>query len=116
MFLSNVRLRFVPALFAGIFCFVVAPVVAQQVATPTFTPGGNYYNLEQSVRIDCATAGATINYTTNGVDPTSSDRVIASGGTLLVDHAITLMHQTLSITKIKAPKAIGLIRERTIRG
>jgi len=63
---------------------------AQQVATPTFTPDGNYYNLEQSVRIDCATSGATINYTTNGMDPTSSDRTVASGGTVLVDHAVTL--------------------------
>jgi alpha-tubulin suppressor-like RCC1 family protein len=63
---------------------------AQQVATPTFTPAGAVYNLEQPVRIDCTTAGATINYTTNGVDPTSSDRSVAPGGTVLVDHPITL--------------------------
>jgi alpha-tubulin suppressor-like RCC1 family protein len=91
MLLPNVPgRRFVFVLSVCFFCSVATHAVAQQVATPTFTPGGNYYNLEQSVRIDCVTAGATINYTTNGVDPTSSDRVVASGGTVLVDHAITL--------------------------
>src|SRR4029077_3873764 len=64
--------------------------LAQQVATPTFTPNGGTFNLEHSVRVDCATAGATINSTTNGVAPTPSDRVVVSGGTVLVDHAITL--------------------------
>ena len=64
--------------------------MAQQVATPVFTPDGNVYNLEQLVRVDCATAGAVINYTTNGIDPTSSDRSVASGGTVLVDHAVSL--------------------------
>src|ERR1700716_1226309 len=91
MLLSNVPARrLVFALSVCFFCSVATHTLAQQVATPTYTPGGNYYNLEQSVRIDCATTGARINYTTNGVDPTSSDRSVAPGGTVLVDHAITL--------------------------
>jgi alpha-tubulin suppressor-like RCC1 family protein len=88
---SPARIRRILCLLPLCFLWLGLPhVMAQQVATPTFTPDGNYYNLEQSVRIDCATAGATINYTTNGMDPTSSDRTIASGGTVLVDHAVTL--------------------------
>lgn len=44
---------------------------------------------EQSVTVNCATAGATIRYTTNGVTPTSSDRTVASGGTVLIDRPLT---------------------------
>lgn len=62
----------------------------QQVATPTFTPDGNLYNLEQLVRVDCATVGATINYTTTGVDPTPSDRSVASGASIVVDRPLIL--------------------------
>lgn len=42
------------------------------VATPTFSPAGGTYSSAQSVSISCATSGATIRYTTNGSDPTSS--------------------------------------------
>jgi alpha-tubulin suppressor-like RCC1 family protein len=37
------------------------------------SPAGGGYNVEKSVTITTATAGATIYYTTNGVDPTESD-------------------------------------------
>jgi hypothetical protein len=43
-----------------------------QVATPTFSPPGGTYSSPQSVSISCATAGATIRYTTNGSEPTVS--------------------------------------------
>lgn len=43
-----------------------------QVAAPTFNPAGGTYSSAQSVSISCATSGATIRYTTNGSDPTSS--------------------------------------------
>ena len=62
----------------------------QQVATPTFTPNGGSFPVEKNVTVSCATTGATINYTTNGVTPTSTDRTVASGGTVLVDHPLTL--------------------------
>lgn len=45
------------------------------VATPVFSPGGGTYSSAQSVTISCATSGATIRYTTNGSDPTSSSAV-----------------------------------------
>ncbi len=42
------------------------------------------------VTITVATAGATIRYTTNGVDPTPADAAIASGGTVMIDASQTL--------------------------
>jgi hypothetical protein len=60
-----------------------------KVATPTFTPTGNTYSSAQSVTIGCDTSGATIRYTTDGSDPTSSSTVYSgpisvNSGTLTV--------------------------------
>ena len=49
-----------------------------KVATPVFNPGGNTYNVVQSVTISCETEGAIIHYTTNGDDPTESDATYSS--------------------------------------
>ena len=45
---------------------------AQKVATPTFSPEGGAYSSSQSVAISSSTSGATIRYTTDGSEPTSS--------------------------------------------
>jgi len=50
-----------------------------QVATPSFSPAGGTYSSAQSVTISSATSGATIRYTTNGTNPTSSSGTIYSG-------------------------------------
>ncbi|MEN6309419.1 MAG: chitobiase/beta-hexosaminidase C-terminal domain-containing protein [Anaerohalosphaeraceae bacterium] len=60
------------------------------VALPTFSKGGGVYNNEQAVTIACETSGAVIHYTTNGINPTENDRVIASGDSILVDRSMTL--------------------------
>ena len=44
-------------------------------ATPTFSPAAGTYTQAQSVSISCATEGATVYYTTNGQDPTTSSTV-----------------------------------------
>jgi len=48
------------------------------VATPTFSPAGGTYSTAQNVALSCTTSGATIRYTTNGSEPTSSSTVYSS--------------------------------------
>ena len=43
-----------------------------RVATPTFSPAGGNYTNPINVTISCATAGATIRYTLDGTDPSTS--------------------------------------------
>jgi alpha-tubulin suppressor-like RCC1 family protein len=60
------------------------------VATPTFNPGTGLYRTAQTVTVATDTAGATIHYTTSGMDPTEADPVVASGGTVTVDRSLIL--------------------------
>ena len=60
----------------------------QTVATPTFSPAGGTYYEAQNVTISCATAGATIYYTTDGNDPTTSSAVYSSP--IAVSQTITI--------------------------
>jgi len=48
------------------------------VATPTFSPAAGRYSEAQTVSISCATSGATIYYTLDGKDPTTSSAVYSS--------------------------------------
>ena len=60
------------------------PVVpVEQVATPTFSPSSGTFTGSVEVTISCATAGATIHYTTNGTAPTTSSPVYSAPFTLL---------------------------------
>lgn len=62
------------------------------VGTPTLTPSGAaFYNNTQSVTVSTVTPGATIYYTTNGVDPTTSDPFFSnSSGVVSVGVSSTL--------------------------
>ena len=60
------------------------------VSTPTLQPAGGDYPSARLVTISTATSGATIHYTTNGLEPSDADPTIASGGTLLIDRAMRL--------------------------
>jgi hypothetical protein len=55
-----------------------------RVEMPTFKPDGGGYRTDLQVVISCATAGATIHYTTNGREPTQDDPNIESGGSVLI--------------------------------
>jgi alpha-tubulin suppressor-like RCC1 family protein len=57
---------------------------AGAAATPTLVPGGGWYATQQTVTITGA-SGATLRYTTDGTDPTTSSTTITSGNTITVD-------------------------------
>ena len=61
-----------------------------KVGTPVFSvPTGTYSN-DQTVVVTVETAGATIHYTQNGVEPTQADPTIASGSSIVVSTSQTL--------------------------
>lgn len=64
-------------------------VMAARVATPTFSPKSGTYSSAQTVSILCSTTGATIRYTTNGTNPTSSNGTIYTGP-VTVEVSLTL--------------------------
>ena len=63
---------------------------AWKVAFPVLSPATGTYSTAQSVTVTDATPGATIHYTTNGNEPTETDPVVASGGTVSVSQSLTL--------------------------
>lgn len=50
----------------------LALATTDQVAQPSFSPGGANYAAAQNVTISCSTDGASIRYTTDGTTPTTS--------------------------------------------
>ena len=57
-------------------------------AAPTFSPAAGTYTSAQNVEISCATDGATIYYTTDGNDPTTSSSTYSSA--ITVDETTTI--------------------------
>ncbi len=60
----------------------------ETVATPTFSPAAGTYTSTQNVTISTETSGATIYYTTDGNDPTTSSNVFNSA--LTIDETTTI--------------------------
>jgi len=61
---------------------LIAQAPQNQGQTPTFNPAAGTYSPGQTVTITCATSGATIYYTTNGNEPTTSSTVYSAPLTL----------------------------------
>lgn len=59
-------------------------------AAPIITPNGGRSKGGRAATISSTEAGATLRYTTNGVDPEESDPVIASGASVTVDRSLRL--------------------------
>ena len=87
---------------------VYLATTAESVATPTLSPSGGSYTAPVSVQISCATAGATIHYTTNGVDPTTSDPTITSGDSFTVDQNRTLKARAFKTGYVDSGVATGV--------
>ena len=68
--------------------FTIYNPTSGRVATPLFNPAGGVYTGPQLASISCGTAAATIRYTTNGSEPTSSSTIYA--GPLAVNTTTTL--------------------------
>lgn len=88
------------------------------VEAPTFLPVGGSYNAAQNVVVSCATAGATIYYTTDGTTPTTSSQTISSGGSISVGESMTLkafaVKDGVSSTVSVAEYAITLMGALTV--
>ena len=78
-------------------------IAAPAVAAPVFSPASGPFTTARSVTVSCASPGATIRYTTNGLDPKSSDPIVVSGHSVFVDRSVTL----------KARAWVGSVESRT---
>ena len=73
-----------------------SPVITKRydfkVAQPTITAGGSFTTSPQTVTIGCTTEGASIYYTTDGSNPTTSTtgKTIASGSTIDIKENTTV--------------------------
>ena len=68
---------------------LVAGAQTPTVATPTITPAGGTYTTSVAVALATQTAGASIRYTTDGTDPTSSS-TLYSAPTITLTQSVTL--------------------------
>ena len=69
---------------------VASATYTMKVGTPSVSPGGGSYTSAQTVTVTTSTSGATLRYTLTGIEPTTADTVIASGGTVQVSNTVTL--------------------------
>lgn len=69
---SNLSISNISSVGTSMSCTIGSGSSTQTVATPSFNPPAGTYQSAQTVAISCATSGATIRYTLNGAEPTSS--------------------------------------------
>lgn len=78
------------------------------VATPTFSPQPGVYLSSVSVTVSCATTGASIHYTTNGLMPTLDDPSISSGSAVTLSQPILLQARAFTNGFCASAVAAGL--------
>lgn len=61
-----------------------------RVPTPTLSVASGLYDADQTVTVTIPDPNATLRYTITGVDPTSSDATVISGGTIAIAQSQTL--------------------------
>jgi alpha-tubulin suppressor-like RCC1 family protein len=61
-----------------------------KVAAPTLNVATGTYNSAQNVTVSTVTPGATIHYTLNGAEPTTSDSTVVSGNSVAINISQTL--------------------------
>lgn len=80
-------------------------IITGTVATPAFNPVAGTYNTAQSVTISCSTSGATIRFTTNGADPTSTSTIYSTPISVPAGSVTTL--KAIAYKTDWTPSAIG---------
>src|SRR5207245_3836624 len=86
----------------------------QQVATPTFSPGGGTYTGSVTVTINDATSGATIYYTTNGSTPTTSSAVYSGALTFTQTTTLKAMAAANGMTNRGGASATYTIQQQNV--
>jgi alpha-tubulin suppressor-like RCC1 family protein len=80
------------------------PGYSWHTGQPVFNPAAGPFDEVTTVSLTSATAGATIYYTIDGTTPSTSSASVPSGGTVVVDHTLTL--RTLALTGGMAPSDV----------
>ena len=86
---------------------ISGPGMTWRVATPALSVASGLYQTDQTVTATITDPDATLRYTTTGVDPTSSDPTVTSGGTITVTQSQTLK---VSGWKTGAPTSVVVAR------
>jgi len=86
----------------------------QQVATPTFSPGGGTYTGSVTVSISDATSGATIHYTTDGSTPTTSSPVYSGALTFTKTTTLKAMAAASGMTNSGVASATYTIQQQQV--
>jgi hypothetical protein len=88
--------------------------VQQQVAPPTFSPGGGTYSGSVTVTISDATSGATIHYTTDGSTPTTSSAVYSGALTFTQTTTLKAMAAASGMTNSAVASATYTIQQPSL--
>ena len=87
---------------------------AWRVATPVLSVASGTYSTDTAVVVTVDTAGATIHYTQNGVEPTETDPTVASGSTVTVTASQTLKAKAWKATMPAGETAVATYTLRVV--